>query len=126
MAKIAFAVFDDVAPQTGFAADDETVSPGVATRVIFDETKGPLFLRKHDLPPGGSVRWQNSKAGHIVYVWTGAMEYQGQTLPAGSMILVEHKADAVVQAQGEGCTIIVMNAADPAKVTRTGGHVHIL
>jgi hypothetical protein len=128
VAKVALAVLDELPAQTGIVADGERPGPDVRTRIAFGEARASIHLRQHDLPVGASIDWTDSKAGHLAYIWSGSAEVDGQMLNPGSMLLVEHRASAVLTAGKEGCSLIAFcpNPAAGNEATRAGGHVHVL
>lgn len=128
MPKIAVSVFDELPRQRAFAAKDEAADHDVETRIVFDGERGAIPTRLHDLMPGSSIRWKNSEAGHLIFIWSGALNIAGERLNPGATLIVEHGASARAEGGPDGCTILVFNPLPPTDraTLRPGGNVHVL
>jgi hypothetical protein len=88
----------------------------------------PLYLWVHELAPGGSIRWQSPKVGHAVYVWKGGITVAGKTFGTDSVVIVEHKGTATIEAGAGGATLVHYHQSEalPNMTVKAGGNVHLI
>ncbi len=98
----------------------------VESRGVYTSPDRPLWLWMHVLQPGTQLRWQSPDVGHVVYVWSGSVISDGQTLEAESVICIEHAAQAVLEGGDGGAMLIHFHAQEALSQppTKPGGHVH--
>lgn len=84
----------------------------------------PLTLHRIDLEPGERFEAGAGEADIVIYVWTGGLGSGGCSLPAGSSLIVERGARAMVQAGFEASSVFVFTGSEPGR--GEGGHVHLL
>ncbi len=117
MAKVSIRALDDTSREG---------SDGAETRVYFDRDDEPIHLRLHDLARGARLRIGPLPADCAVYVWEGGVEAGGESLAAGSSVVVERGAALdVVGAEAASRLVAFAGAHAPAEV-KAGGHVHLL
>jgi hypothetical protein len=117
----------DGSPQVPFPALDGVAATGaVATRSVVVADR-PLHLWAHELSPGAGIRWTTPKFGHVVYIWKGDVRVAGTPVEAGRAVVIEHNANAHVEAGAGGATLLHFHQAEtqPPLTTKAGGHVHI-
>ena len=100
----------------------------IKTRGVVDKPDRPVFLWMHELAPGAEVRWDSPPVGHVAFVWSGDVEANGTKVPTDGVLVVEHKANAVLRAGAGGATVAHFHRREdhPEKPNRAGGNVHVL
>ena len=100
----------------------------VETSAVFSTPDRPLWLWLHVLSPGAQLRWTRPMVGHVVYVWKGSVTSNEQVMGPESVICVEHRAEAVVEAGRTGATLVHFHSQETygASCAKTGGGVHLV
>lgn len=91
---------------------------------LVEPERFPLTLHRVDLEPGERFDVGPREADTVLYIWTGGVGSGGCSLPAGSSLIAERGASAVVQAGFEGASVFVFSSTEPGR--GEGGHVHLL
>ena len=118
----------DESPSVAFPAlDGVTASGPVKTRCVMAAER-PLYLWVHELAPGASIRWHSPKVGHAIYVWKGGITVAGQALGDASVVIVEHKGSAAIEAGAGGATLVHYHQSEalPNMTAKAGGNVHVV
>ena len=122
MAKVSIAALDKATP----VSCPDGMSGCGDTRAFFAGDGHPLHLHLHRLKPGETLRIGPRRTECLGYVWHGAVEAGGETLPAGSSLIVENGASLAVTGAGGGAELLSFAAAKSSPAPRAGGHVHLL
>lgn len=104
-----------------------TASGAVKSRSVIADEKA-LFLWVHELAPGASLRWESPKYDHLLYLWKGELRVDGASAGAGQVVVIEHHANALLEAGDAGATIVHFHQSEsqPLLTNRAGGHVHVV
>jgi len=113
-------------PVPGRAAVD--AAGGVETRGVISGEGRPLLLWVHHLQPGASLAWDRPAQDHLVYVWEGAVTFDGLRLGEDSAFVVEHGGKGVAQAGDQPTTLLQFHRREDhsERPGRAGGHTHVL
>ncbi len=100
----------------------------IASRAMFDTPDRPLMVWQHELAPGATLRLDRPAFGHILYVRSGSIAAEGQTLGEGGTVIAEHLSAAALRAGPEGAVLLDFHAPDGCRVkpAKAGGHVHVV
>lgn len=99
----------------------------IATRSVIQPGR-PLLLWVHELQPGALLRWRQPKVGHLLYVWKGAVRANGAVAAEKSVVVVEHRAHAEVEAGAQGASLLHYHESESTTVLaqKAGGNVHVV
>jgi len=97
-----------------------------ATSAYFEGEKYPLHLYLHQLGEGQRLRIGLLETDCLGYVWRGTAHAEGNVMPQGSSLVVEHGQSLDVEAGAGGATVLTFSSAHPIPDQGDGGHVHLL
>lgn len=122
MAKITVADFNQQGSTTA-RVDGLTAEPPVPVSTVIET--GGLSLRLHQIacPTGARLCWSPPVADLCIYVVSGSIELDGNTLGVGGCAVVEHGGKTTMTAANDARLAVFENMAPAGKA---GGAVHFI
>ncbi len=128
MGRVIFAEVEQ-APIAGHPLPQGISGEGeIASRAMLDTPDRPLMVWQHDMAPGAALRLDRPASGHALYVRSGSVEAEGETLGEGGTVIAEHLCATALRAGAEGAVLLDFHAPDGCseKPAKAGGHVHVI
>lgn len=121
MAKVSIAEVD----KAPVVSTPREFAGSMETRALFKADKDPIQAHLNRLEPGDAMRIGPTNHDSITYVWEGAVEVSGKSLPAGSSFIVERNATAEVRSAGESARLLTFSGNSDTPPS-PGGRIHLL
>jgi hypothetical protein len=95
------------------------------TQPVIDEGAQSLKMTCHSLTDGHTLHISEEAVSHVLYIWRGGVQVQGQQLESGSVVAVEVGGEVILRATDDTLLIDFHERLSNTS-HKPGGNVHIV